>query len=54
MCEQKGYPNGKAREILPYLSEDWHTRMVLHKDVNEIGVTGGLCGHKRKKINVFF
>lgn len=49
MCEQKCYPNGKVRETLSYLSEDWYTRMVLCKDVNEIEITGGLCGHKRKK-----
>lgn len=34
MCKQKYQTNGKVRET-SYLSEDWYTRMVLCKDVNE-------------------
>lgn len=56
MCEQKCYPNRKVREALSYLSEDWYTRMVLHKDVSEVEITGGVVWpqKKRKKKSIQF
>lgn len=47
MCEQKCYLNGKVRETLSYLSEDWFNRMVLH-NVNEKEITGSCLWPQKK------
>lgn len=52
MCEQKCFPNGKVRKTLLYLLEDWYTRMMLHKGVNEIEILGGFVWPQKNKKKV--